>query len=163
MQRKSIFASLTTLGFCAAIALSASSVQAQNATGTWKWTTPGRNGGEGQEMTLKLKADSDKLTGSLTRPGRNGGDPVETPISDGKIAGSQINFNVVMDFNGNSMTNKYEGKIDGDTIKGTQTGPARRGRRQGGGGNAGGGGDQGGGNTPPPAPQPREWTATRAK
>lgn len=158
MQRNSIFASLTTLGVCAALALAANTVQAQKAdpTGTWKWTAQGRGGNPGPEMSLKLKADGDKLTGTLTRPGRNGGDPMDTPISDGKIAGSQINFNVVMDFNGNSVTNKYEGKIDGDTIKGTQTGPARR---RGGGGN-GGGGDQ---TTPPPAPQPREWTATRSK
>ena len=179
MQRKhNVMASLVGLSVCAVLALGAVAVRGQdtnvNATGTWKWTQPGRNGNPGAELTLNLKADGDKVTGTLTTPGRGGGDPVDTEISDAKLTGNQISFNVVRDFNGNSMTNKYEGKIEGDTITGTQT----RGRRGGGGGNgggnagasssdagtnapAGGGGNGGGGGGR--APQPREWIATRSK
>jgi hypothetical protein len=175
MQRKqNALAALVKFGACAAIALTALAVQAQDkkadVNGTWKWSNPGRNGNAGPEMSLKLKADGDKLTGTLTAPGRGGGDPVDTAISDGKIDGAKINFNVVRETQNGSMTNKFEGTIDGDTIKGTTTGGGRGGRRgQGTGGNGGtGGGDQGGtagGTAPatPRAPQPREWTATRSK
>ena len=184
MQRKhNIMATLAGIGVCAILALGAEAraddqkVDSKvDPNGTWKWTQPGRNGNPGAELTLKLKADGDKVTGTLTTPGRGGGDPVDTEISDAKLTGNQISFNVVRDFNGNSMTNKYEGKIEGDTITGTQT----RGRRGGGGtggGNAGGGATGGDAGTNAPAnagggnggggggrgPQPREWIATRSK
>jgi hypothetical protein len=166
MQRKhNVMASLAGIGICATLAFGAVAVRAEDQkvdpNGTWKWTQAGRNGNPG----------GDKVTGTLTSPGRGGGDPVDTEISDAKLAGNQISFNVVRDFNGNSMTNKYEGKIEGDTITGTQT----RGRRGGGGGGGGGasggdagtnapanggGGNGGGGGR---GPQPREWIATRSK
>lgn len=69
-------------------------------------------------MTLKLKVDSEKLTGSLTSPGRQGGDPVKTEISDGKVKGDEISFSIMREFNGNKMTIKYSGKVTADTIKG---------------------------------------------
>jgi hypothetical protein len=173
MQRKhNVMASLAGIGICAILALGTEVVRAEDQkvdpNGTWKWTQPGRNGNPGAELTLKLKADGDKVTGTLTSPGRGGGDPVDTEISDAKLTGNQISFNVVRDFNGNSMTNKYEGKIEGDTITGTQT----RGRRGGGGGGNGGGANGGDAGTNAPAnggggggrgPQPREWIATRSK
>jgi hypothetical protein len=162
MQRK--LTSLMAVGFCAALALAAVATQAQDkqdkkvdVTGTWKWTAPaGRNGNPGAEMTLKLKADGEKVTGALTYPPRGGqGDPTDVAISDGKLKGDALSFNVVRDFNGTSITNMFEGKVSGDTIKGTQPG-GRGGRR-----NGGGGGDTSA--TPPPAPVRPEWTATRAK
>ena len=115
----SIFAPLLTLATCAVLALGAASqAQAADATGTWTWTRPGRNGGEAQKMTLTLKADGEKLTGSLTSPGRQAGDPVKTEISDGKVKGDEISFSVTREINANKMTTKYSGKISGDTIKG---------------------------------------------
>jgi hypothetical protein len=51
-------------------------------------------------------------------PGRQGGDPVETAISDGKVKGDEIAFNVVREWNGNKMTIKYSGKVSADAIKG---------------------------------------------
>lgn len=115
----SIFTPLLTLATCAVLTLGAASqTQAADATGTWTWTRPGRNGGEAQKMTLKLKAEGEKLTGSLTSPGRQGGEPVKTEISGGKVKGDEISFSVTREFNANKMTIKYSGKVSADTIKG---------------------------------------------
>src|SRR5262245_40215901 len=86
-------------------------------TGTWTWTTPGRNGGPDREQTLKLKAEGDKLTGTMSAPAR-GGESRETKIEHGKITGDEISFDVTREFNGNSLTAKYKGKVSGDTITG---------------------------------------------
>jgi hypothetical protein len=158
MQRKqNAFTTILAAGFCAALALSALSSQAQDAkpdpNGTWKWTAPGRGGNPGPEVTLKLKAEGEKLTGTLTLPPRGGtGDPIDAAISDGKFKGDAISFSVVRDIQGNMITNKYEGKISGDTIKGTQ--PAGRGRR---------GGAAGADTGAAPAPTTQPWEAKRSK
>ena len=107
--------------------------------GTWSWTMQGGRGGAGggggnanapaRKSTLKLKAEGDKLTGSLTQPGfRRGGqgggaggaapEPTVTQISDGKVSGDEVSFTVKREAGGNTFSQKYSGKIDGDTIKG---------------------------------------------
>ena len=97
----------------------------KNATGTWKWTTSGRGGGQGREVTLKLKQDGDKLTGKILGSGNNG----DTEISDGKVKGDEISFNVVRKTrNGQERTTKYHGKLDGDTIKGKSESEGRNGQ-----------------------------------
>ena len=69
-------------------------------------------------MTITLKADGAKLTGSIPGMGRGGGDPPPpTEITNGKVDGNKISFEVTRDFGGNSMTTKYEGTLDGDTLK----------------------------------------------
>jgi hypothetical protein len=87
-------------------------------TGTYIWTMAGRNGGPDRTNTLVLKLDGDKLTGNLTAPRRGGTAPTPIDIADGKLAGSDVSFNVVREFNGNSMTNKYSGTLTDGTIKG---------------------------------------------
>src|SRR5687768_14605276 len=77
-----------------------------DATGTWTWTAQGRNGGEAREITLKLKQEGEKVTGTMS--GRQGND---TAITNGKIAGDEVSFDVTREFQGNSMTQKYKGKI----------------------------------------------------
>jgi hypothetical protein len=91
---------------------------ADAAAGTWSWTMAGRQGGEPRKMTLTLKVEGGKLTGKLSAPGRQGGEARDTEISDGKIKGDEISFNVVREYNGNKMTTKYSGKVTGDTLKG---------------------------------------------
>jgi hypothetical protein len=112
-----------------------------DANGTWSWTMQGRGGAAAnpdapvRKVTLKLKADGDKLTGTLAQPAGRGGAggggaaaaPRETEISDGKIKGDEISFAVKREFNGNSIVTKYSGKIDGDTIKGKVEAPGRQG------------------------------------
>ncbi len=86
-------------------------------TGTWTWTMPGRNGNPGREQTLKLKADGDMVTGTLSAPGRNG-EVRDTKIEHGKVTGNEVSFDVTREFNGNSMTSKYKGKVGADSITG---------------------------------------------
>jgi hypothetical protein len=118
MQHRYAVSSLFTVVTCAALALGAFQSRGADATGTWTWSTPGRNGGEARKTTLKLKADGEKLTGTLITPGRQGGDPRETAISDGKVKGDEVSFSVTVEFNNNKMTRKYNGKVSADTIKG---------------------------------------------
>jgi hypothetical protein len=114
------FTSLIKIVSCAALMLAAAA-QAQDKkadpSGTWTWTTPGRNGGPDRTNTLTLKIEDSKLTGKLSAPGR-GGQAADTSIADAKVDGDTISFAVVREFNGNSITNKYSGKIAGDKITG---------------------------------------------
>lgn len=123
MKRKHhAFASLIKVGICAVFALGAAAQsQAQDKkvdpTGTWTWSTPGRDGGEARKSTLKLKAEGEKLTGKLAAPGRDG-QTSELDISDGKVKDDEVSFTVTRESNGNKFTAKYSGKISGDSIKG---------------------------------------------
>jgi hypothetical protein len=87
--------------------------QAGDITGKWTAQVPGR-GGETRETTFNFKVEADKLTGTVS--GRQG----DTPISDGKITGDEISFNVVMNFQGNEMKLAYKGKVSGEEIKFTR-------------------------------------------
>ncbi len=111
-------------------------------SGTYTWTQAGRGGGGTERTnTLILKMEGDKLTGKVTSPGRGGGDPVSTEIKDTKISGADISFSVTREFNGNSITTKYTGKVSPDSIKGKVVAPGR------------GGGD----------PTERDWEAKKQK
>jgi hypothetical protein len=82
-------------------------------TGTWKWTVT--RGDQTRDVTLKLKLEGDKLTGAMV--GRNN---EETKIDEAKFKDGELSFAVTREFNGQKFTTKYKGKLDGDTIKGTQ-------------------------------------------
>ena len=83
---------------------------AADATGKWTAQMPGRNG-DTREITFDLKADGANLTGSVS------GQAGSTEISDGKIDGDNVSFDVVREFNGNQVKMHYTGKIDGDQIQ----------------------------------------------
>jgi hypothetical protein len=85
-------------------------VFAADATGKWSFETQGRNGPMTQ--TLSLKQDGGSLTGTLA--GGRGG---EVQISDGKVDGNNVSFNVVREFQGNKVTIKYNGVMSGDELK----------------------------------------------
>ncbi len=112
--------SLIKVAACAILALGAVA-QAQDKkadpTGTWTWSQPGRNGGPDRKYTLKLKLEGEKVTGTLTAPGR-GGQSSDVAISEGKLKGDEISFEVTREVQGNKITAKYNGKISGDSIKG---------------------------------------------
>ena len=82
-----------------------------NPIGTWKWTV--QMGDQSRELTLNLKLDGDKLSGSM--PGRDG---KETPIADAKYNDGELSFTITRERNGQKSTSKYAGKVSGDTIKG---------------------------------------------
>ena len=115
--------SLLALATCAFLALTAAQSQAAdkkaNPTGTWTWSVPGRNGGDPRTVTLKLKAEGEKVTGKVSGMGRPGGQaPADTEITDGKLAGDEVSFKVTREFNNNKFVQNYKGKVEGDTIKG---------------------------------------------
>jgi hypothetical protein len=99
----------TLLSIAVVLALSAVAMAA-DVTGAWKASVPGRDGNT-MEMTFNLKADGDKLTGTISNP------MGETEIQDGKIAGDTITFKVKREFNGNTVIMNYEGKVSGNEIK----------------------------------------------
>jgi len=105
------------LGCTASVLLFAAAVQAADPSGTWTWSTPGRNGGPDRVTTLVLKIEGDKLAGKISVPGRDA-QPVETTIASGKVDGDNISFDLVREFNGNSATNKYSGVVTADKITG---------------------------------------------
>lgn len=82
---------------------------AADVSGKWTAEMQGRNGNT-MTVTMNLKADGEKLTGTVS--GRMG----DTEISDGKVAGDDVSFTVVREFNGNSFKQNYKGKLEGDTI-----------------------------------------------
>lgn len=86
-------------------------------TGTWTWTTPGRNGGPERKSTMKVKVEGEKVTGKISSPGRDGA-VNEIEITEGQVKGAELTFTVVREVNGNKFTQKYNGKIEKDVIKG---------------------------------------------
>lgn len=93
------------------------SLQAADVAGTWTWTTPGRNGGPDRTSTLTLTEDHGALSGKVSAPGRDG-TPVDSPISNGKIEGDKVTFDLIRSFNGRSVTNSYAGSVSADKITG---------------------------------------------
>jgi len=91
----------------------ASAVWAAAVDGKWTWKQMGQNGEVA--ITLELKQDGEKLTGTYAREGAD----TKSELSDGKIKDNELSFNVVREFNGNKNTTIYKGKLDGDAIKGT--------------------------------------------
>ena len=102
--------------FVTSMALGSSSDQPQlkvDLSGKWKWVMQRPNGG-GREVTLDLKQDGDKLTGSVSGMGFGG----DTDISDGTFKDGQITFKITRSRGGQDITTTYSGKLSGDTIKG---------------------------------------------
>jgi hypothetical protein len=84
-------------------------------TGSWKYTvTP--PGGQAVDVTMTLKLEGDKLTGT-TKRGEN-----ETKIEEGKFKDGEVSFQITRERDGNKLVIKYKGKLEGDAIKGKITG-----------------------------------------
>src|SRR5665213_2208348 len=89
--------------------------------GTWKTTIKAKDGTE-RTITYKFKLEGEKVTGTVI-----GRDNKETAIEEGKIKDGALTFSLTREINNNKATFKYEGKLDGDIIKGTREGPGRDG------------------------------------
>ena len=79
--------------------------------GTWKWKVSNNN--QEREVTLKLKMEGEKLTGTIS--GRNNN---ENKIDDATFKDGELTFSVTRERDGQKTVQKYKGKVDGDTIKG---------------------------------------------
>src|SRR3954463_16446752 len=102
---------ICSIGLIVVFAIVASPALADDATGTWKWTSMFNN--NTVESTAKLKQEGEKLTGVYV--GRNN---TESPIEEGMVKDNIVSFKVVRESNGNKFTIKYSGTLSGDTIKG---------------------------------------------
>ena len=79
-------------------------------TGTWTWTSP-----KG-EATVKLKLEGNKVTGVMVR---KAGD---LKVEDGILKDGAISFRVPGKTpDGQPMVHMYQGKLVGDTMKGSAT------------------------------------------
>lgn len=84
---------------------------AADVSGKWTAEVPGR-GGNTMTQTFTFKVDGSALTGTVA--GGRGGD---VSITNGKVDGDNISFDVVREMQGNSMTFHYTGKVSGDELK----------------------------------------------
>ena len=75
-----------------------------------KWTASFDTQIGTQNYTYTFKADGEKLTGTAKN---NFG---ENPVEDGTIKGSDISFIENIEFQGQKITIKYTGKLNGDQI-----------------------------------------------
>ncbi|MBM3823621.1 MAG: hypothetical protein FJ404_12170 [Verrucomicrobia bacterium] len=92
-------------------ALSTSLAESSGPAGAWKWTTQTQNG-ESREWVLDLRWENGKLLGKLKGP-RN-----ETEIQEGRYAEGQVSFKVTRETQRGTLQSTYQGKLDGDTLKG---------------------------------------------
>ena len=77
-----------------------------------KWTAEIQGGRGTQMLTLTLKADGNKLTG--TTEGARGG---AVPIEEGSISGNTIKFKQKQQGRGGEVVMSYTGTVSGDEIK----------------------------------------------
>jgi hypothetical protein len=94
-------------------------------SGTWKLVTiNSQTKAKSSERTLKLKLEGGKLTGTIDGRSETNGKVklFEWALKDTKLQGNAISFTVTHPptlGNGPDSTTIYEGKITGDTMKGT--------------------------------------------
>jgi hypothetical protein len=110
-MRRFVIGAAVVLACAGLVGVANAAAKKANPDGTWKWEV--NFGGQSREMTLHLKHEGDKLTGDVE--GRNG---QKTEIEDGEFKDGKVSFKVTRERNGQKFTAKYEGKVNGDTIKG---------------------------------------------
>ena len=105
-MKKFVISVVTLLAFTALV------MMAQSVDGKWTRETQGKAGP--QTQTLTLKNAGGKLTGTLEAGGGKGG-PAE--ISEGTVNGANVEFKIVRDFGGNSVTQTYKGTVSATELK----------------------------------------------
>lgn len=106
---KILLSALFLVGF-AIIGTGTAYAQKSTVAGDWdgSFNTPGG----ARPVKFVFKVDGEKLTGTAKR---SSGD---VPLT-GTIKGSDINFSYTVDYNGNSLTLMFSGKVSGDNISGS--------------------------------------------
>lgn len=117
-----------------------SSGEPKSLDGDWKWSQRSPTGGNAVERRLKLSLKNGKLEGTVF-----GGQFGQFKIADAEIVSGEfkdgrITFVIATKTGDKERTTKYEGVVEGNSIKGTIEGPGRDGN-----------------------PMKREWNATRAQ
>jgi hypothetical protein len=98
------------ISLCALFALSTVMAMAADVTGTWKGEA--NPNGKGGPPTFNFKQAGSALTG--TSSGRMG----DTEISNGKVDGDKVYFEVTVDRGDKGkFTSKYTGTVSGTTMK----------------------------------------------
>jgi hypothetical protein len=106
---------------------------AADVSGKWTYQQAGFNGGDPIAITITLKADGATLTGSVPAMmgGRGGGGggtpPAPSEISNGKVDGSKVYFEVKRTTQRGESITKYEGTVNGDAMTLKITRPGRGG------------------------------------
>lgn len=91
-------------GAIAMLTAAASLALAADVTGRWKGKSDG-----GREVVLDLRADGQKLTGTVTVDQGK-----QREISDGKVEGDSVSFQMPSDYGGNILSVK--GKLKGEEL-----------------------------------------------
>jgi len=107
---------------CAGLVGSVCADDKASVNGTWKWSV-GRNNNV-RDLTLKLKVDGDKLTGTVFV-----GQGDDLKIEEGTLKDGEVSFKLTIERNGNKRTTKYVGKLSGDSIKGKAESEGRNGQK----------------------------------
>ena len=110
MTRRTLLAGFVVLAFAFTGVVRAEDKK-QPYEGTWKWSVTFNN--NTREQTLKLTTADGKPAGAIV--GRNN---QETKIEDASFKDGVLAFTVKRERNGNTVVSKYNGKVEGDTIKG---------------------------------------------
>jgi opacity protein-like surface antigen len=92
------------------MAVCALTLSAADIAGTWKAAIETPNGSF--ESTFVFKVDGSKVTGATSNQMMG-----EAPISEGKIDGENLSFNVTLNRNGQEFKLNYKGKVAGNEIK----------------------------------------------
>jgi hypothetical protein len=120
MTKKLLF--VTTLLFVVAFVALAADV-----SGKWTYQQPGRGGGDPTPVTITLKQDGTALTGSVPGFARGGGAGTPSDITNGKVDGDKVYFEVKRTGQNGETVTKYEGTVSGDSLKLKITRPGRGG------------------------------------
>jgi hypothetical protein len=83
---------------------------AADPSGTWKGKLETQEGSH--ELTFNLKADGDKLTGTV-----GGLRDKDVTVDEGKVQGATITFSVMSEWEGNPIKLVYKGEVGSDEIK----------------------------------------------
>lgn len=97
------------ISLCALFALSAIMALAADVTGTWKGEA--NPNGKGGPPNFTFKQSGSALTGTTSMRGN------DVEISNGKVDGDKVSFEVTFEGQNGKMTTKYSGSVSGTTMK----------------------------------------------
>jgi hypothetical protein len=96
---------IRSFSFVLVAVLAALPAMADNIDGKWNANVDSPQG------PLEVKADGEKLAGTLSVPGMDG-----MAISEGVVKGANVTFKLSLDMGGTQLTIDYVGKVAGDQL-----------------------------------------------